>query len=237
MTGIWSGVAWLRSSLPSITLIAVCILIVSSVLERRVKLESIATSQKALADTMNQFPPTGIRFEDRRAFRIPLGRLLENANHIDILGMTLLGVASTSGDFLLGKARAGCRVRFILVDPDCDALAYAVGFSPEENDVEERKRHVRTATRMLEPLINTGHAEIRHISEVPPFNLLVTDPDTHRGRVQVEIYTHNRSTIERPHFVLSPASDPYWYAFFAGQFELLWDDATPHTLADTVATT
>jgi hypothetical protein len=43
MTGIWSGATWLSNNVPSITLIVVCTLIVSSFLEKRIQLENFYT--------------------------------------------------------------------------------------------------------------------------------------------------------------------------------------------------
>ena len=66
MTGIWAGIPWLSNNLTSFTFIAVCVLIVSSFLERRVQLERFAEEVNQKLNGIAQSAHSGIKLENRQ---------------------------------------------------------------------------------------------------------------------------------------------------------------------------
>lgn len=237
MTGIWSGPAWISNNISNLTFIAVCLLIVSAFLERQIainrleritsqKLDDILLQQNEFSKKMQDFPPTGISLNDRRAFTAPFEVLLENIEHVDILGLSLVGVVTHYRSFLLTRARAGCKFRFILVDPNSYAVSSAVGFV--EADEQYRKEEIQNSIRRLEPLLETGNAQLRFTSVAPCFSLVILDPDEPTGQVRVELYVYNVDVSDSPHFILTQDLDKKWYDFFRQQFNKLWKDARPH---------
>lgn len=236
MTGIWSNIPWLSGNLTGLTFIAVCVLIVSSFLERRVvieelkritnqKLDHMLSRQREISERIREFTPPTIRLEDRRGYTEPFEVRLADAQHVDLLGLSLLGIVASCGSFLLARAMAGCKFRILLIDPDSHAASTAVGFV---EDVQYRKPDIERSIRNLEPLLETGNVELRLMPVVPPFGLLIIDPDKPQGKVQVELYGHEIATSDRPHFVLTQTIDKQWYDFFRNQFLKFWNDAQPH---------
>jgi hypothetical protein len=203
-------------------------------LERRVKFESlqsdtkqgianILSQQEELSRLIREFPSTGIKFEDRGGYTVPFEARVANAQHVDILGLSLAGILTHYGNFILKKTRAGCKFRVLLVDPDSHAVSSAVGFLQE--NVKHRQQEIRSLIRHLKPSIETGNAELKFTSVAPPYSILIIDPEESSGEVQVELYAYNAYASERPHFVLTQTIDKHWYDFFRGQFEHLWNDA------------
>jgi hypothetical protein len=238
MTDIWSGVPWLSSNLTSLTFIAVCILMTSSFLERRIglerlsratnhKLDCILSRQRGLCEQIREFTPRGVVFEDRRGYTVPFEQRFEDARQMDFIGLSLMGLVSTYGSFLLEKAKSGCKLRFVVVDPDSQAVSTAVGFGFEE-DAVYRKRDIEHAVQRLQPIFETGNAELRFAPVAPPFSLVVTDPGELGGKVQVELYGYKVALSDRPHFVLSQDNDKIWYDHFKDQFGRFWRDSRPH---------
>jgi len=73
--------------------------------------------------------------------------------------MSLAGIIHHYKDFLRAKARAGCRFRFILLDPDSDATKSAIGFF--EDNPQYRKQEIQISSRTLGPIpVNEIHSAI-----------------------------------------------------------------------------
>jgi hypothetical protein len=238
MTDIWSGVPWLSSNLTSLTFIAVCILMTSSFLERRIgleklsrttnhKLDYILSRQRGLCEQIREFTSRGVVFEDRLGFTVPFEKRFEDARQMDFLGLSLMGLASTYGSFLLKKAKSGCKLRFVVVDPGSQAVSTVVGFGLKE-DAMFRKRDIEHAVQRLQPILETGNAELRFAPVAPPFSLVVTNPGELGGKVTVELYGYKVALSDRPHFVLAQDSNRIWYDHFKDQFDRLWRDSRPH---------
>lgn len=71
MTDLWSS-PWLSKNLPYLTFIAVCVLIVSAFLERKITLERLQTQQEELSRLMSGFPPARIKFQGRGGYTMPV---------------------------------------------------------------------------------------------------------------------------------------------------------------------
>jgi len=91
--------------------------------------------------------------------------------------------------------------------------------------IQSRKRDFEAVIERLHPIIETGNAELRLLSIVPPFSLLIIDVGKPDGKVQVSPYSYRIDSSDRPHFVLRNSTDKHWYDFFVEQFDKLWIDA------------
>jgi hypothetical protein len=238
MTGIWSNVPWLSDDLTGFTFIAVCVLIVSSFLERRIilerltrtadqKLDGLILRQQELLDEIRISASPGTKLENRRGYVVPFEIRLAETEHIDLLGMSLKGVISIYGGFLFERAIAGCKFRFLLLDPRSPAVSAPVGFM---DNATSRKLDIEQSVRFLEQLLRTGNAELRFTPFAPPFGLVIADPEKPDGIVQVELYQYEVAQSERPHFLLT-RDNKRWYEYFWDQFERIWSDARPHEVA------
>jgi hypothetical protein len=234
MTGVFSSVPWLHDNLPELTFIAICLLIVSSFLERRITLEGLREmSRESLEDTLlgqqeiskqiAGLAASDIRLGNRLEFRMSFERQLAHAKAVAILGLNL-SRSSASKDYLYERARAGCKFRILLAEPDSPAQRMTAGTADEA----VRQRDLENSIRKLEPLLETGNVKLRYLPVVPPFSLLIIDPEDEFGIVQVELFVYGTPTSERPHFVLTKANQKRWFDFFMKQFDLLWTNSRPH---------
>ena len=239
VTGIWKGIPWLSENITSITLIAVCTLIVSTFLERRIRLErleqnmqekqnQILREQMRFVSLLEKNKLLGIKLQDGRDFTIPLETRLAQAKEIEILGFSLIGIVVQFGGFFLKKAQEGCKLKFIIVDPEsaaADASPELLELGNAKNTTRTRRQDIKNVIERLRPAVETGNAEVRVISSVPPFSLLIFDKNQSVGEVQVSLYSYRIAPSDRPHFTLDQATGKHWYDFFVTQFDKLWEDA------------
>lgn len=228
-------VSWLAEERILLSLIfgAVCLLIVASFIERRIKLDNILSQQQELSMQMREFAPPCIRFKNRSGFEESFEDFLEDAKRVDIFGVSLMPVITTHWRCLSAKIKGRCKLRFLLVDPNCPAANTAM--SSVEDTLYLRpnvKEDIQNSIRRLEPLLEMGNAELRFTSFAPSFGLLITDPGKPNGKTQVELYAYGISPGDRPHFVITQAYEP-WYDFFTQQFERLWESAREHRVSQT----
>jgi hypothetical protein len=172
----------------------------------------------------NKLRGRGVRLRDRNSFAEPLERRLASASEVCLVGVNLVGIISHHRDLMTARAKEGCRFRIVTLDPEflnLSSLPYSWYGSG-------RKESLRYAMHSIERIIRkTGEdrVELRLARFPPPYSLLMIDPGRASGEVQVELYTHGRSTQERPHFILTRDIDSYWYDFFRREFELVWESS------------
>jgi hypothetical protein len=182
---------------------------------------------------IREFAPPCIGFKNRSEFEESFENFLEDAKQVDIFGMSLMPIITAYWGCLSEKAKARCKLRFLLVDPDCPAVSAAMGSVEDTLHLRPNvKEDIQNSVRRLEPLLEMGNAELRFTSFAPSFGLLITDPGKPNGKTQVELYAYGISPGDRPHFVITQAYEP-WYDFFTQQFERLWESARKHKTSQT----
>jgi hypothetical protein len=146
---------------------------------------------------------------------------VQGAAQVDIVGLSLKGLLNTNLAFLLKMANSGCKFRLLLVHPD------SIGFAPGIEHQSDRKDDIRQSTEFLKDMQTqaTGNLEIGLTSIIPPFSLVIIDPDKDRGSVSVEFIAYKLDADERLLFSITRANDSRGYEFFISQFELLWKDS------------
>jgi hypothetical protein len=171
-----------------------------------------------------------IILDDRSGFTIPLEIKLKNAQEICFLGVSLKGIVSHHVDYLFSKAKEGCKIRFLFVDPVSPATN-SVPELPADSSIDEviasRRKDIEIVVGWLKPIVKTGNAEIRLTNIVPPYALTMIDPATDHGEIQVGMYVYKAisGASERPHFTITMSNSEKWYRFFKNQYEKIWIDA------------
>ncbi|MBN2130069.1 MAG: hypothetical protein JW741_11260 [Sedimentisphaerales bacterium] len=176
-------------------------------------------------------PSADLIFSNRKLLS-PLEDRLDSARHIDVNGGSLFRLTSGYIGYFQQKAADGCRLRFLLVDPDSEAakiLARHVCY--EIQNLDEYVGHIRTSLANLLRLKQeySKLVDIRVYDCVPPFGLLISDPRKPCGQVQAEIYSFAVPIRERPEFTLTAAHDPRYFDFFVKQYEAAWGKAKVYT--------
>jgi hypothetical protein len=185
--------------------------------------------------------PTGVGLRSRRDSLLPsVSSEFGDAQHIDLLGYTLLGLFAKDHKYLESKANAGCKFRILLLNPSSDEAVFVGARLTDSRelelaakDFEERIGRVRGDIERtvidLRPMLKTGNVELKYISLATPYSLTIFDPKLPKGKVRVELYSFNMAGPDRPYFELTKAIDKKWYDFFIDQFERLWQTATPYS--------
>jgi hypothetical protein len=165
-------------------------------------------------------------------FSEDLFRLAENAAEVFVTGVTrntFLNSEFSRWERLIGN---GCRMRFLLVDPDSDAIAiaaerYYVYRSPEA--ARERGRFVLNLLRELKAATG-GNLEVRLTHYPLSLGIVAVDPvvpGTSRSAIFAEYYQYQAGA--EPKFVINGRDRP-WYKHFIDEAETLWNAATPFPL-------
>jgi hypothetical protein len=169
-----------------------------------------------------------ISLSDRGGYDTPFEKLLENTRKVDFLGVSLVGIVVHYEAFLVQKAKSGCKMRFLIIDPDSSTInVNIVGFW--DKNPENRKADVRRSIRTIKHLANIGNVELRTTTVSIPYSIIIKDKDTkfNQATVQVELYGYDVSPSELPHFFITAADNEAWYAYFVQQYENLWKDGKP----------
>jgi hypothetical protein len=167
-------------------------------------------------------------FLDRKALP-PLEKRLQFSKEVIFTGGSLCRISTEYLGFLEQKAQEGCKLKFLLVEPQSTAACLVAQYVVYEiNNPTAYDEQIRNSLTNLGKLKQKYEklVEIKVSQGVPPFGLIAADPRKNHGTVQVELYTLAVPTRNRPEFTLLKDRDPYWYEFFLNQFDQMWDRAT-----------
>ena len=220
MTGIWTDIPWLSDNLSSITLIAVCLLIVSAFLERRVLLDSISEKLNRRLDKLISSTTGDVKLRNREALEIPFETRIANARDVCIFGRNLVGLLSHYESHIEQRANEGCKFRIAICDPN---YTFSTGENAKPWKGKSRAQHdTDHSVVILRQLQKNENIQVAFFPVPPHFSLLLIDASQSHGEIQVEILPYEISESKRPHFVLSKANNEEWYDFFLQQFEITW---------------
>jgi hypothetical protein len=148
-----------------------------------------------------------------------------------VSGMNLRRVATSHFGLFEGRLSEGANLRFLLVDPDSDAVPIIADRNYVYRDPEKLKAAIESS---LESLVRLGTGrpikgsiEIRVLRYVPSYGLTLVDPDRLTGRIRVDLYPYRVPPENYPCFWIEGKTNGKWYQFFRDQFQALWDAAKP----------
>lgn len=150
---------------------------------------------------------------------------LKYAKDIRISGASLFRLTTEYLGFLQEKAKEGCKFKFLLLDPNCEAAKLvATHIVYEVNDNQTYINNINTTISNLTLLKKKypDNIEIKIADFIPSFSIFITDPEKEDGTIRVEIYTQAVPTRERPQLALSNNREPHWFKFFLNQFDEMW---------------
>jgi hypothetical protein len=204
----------------SITIAILGLLAMSSLITRN-RIEQIsnrvASSRDSFLKGRSQLSPLSERGKDR--------------SEIIIAGVSLFSIVAEI-DYFEQKLRAGCKLRFLLLSPNSEAIQAWNSLNKTQNVQDEIKSNLKILEALLELQdTSTGCCEIRISNIFLPFGLAAFDPDSSSGVMNVEMYAYKRYLGERPHFTISKAKDSKWFDYFKNQYEQLWADSTKWEVA------
>lgn len=167
----------------------------------------------------------------KRAELPTLQQQLEDAQSIEICGMSQLAVATTYRSFLLQKVRAGCTLRLLMLNPkNQDLMDMIEPFVPNHN-VQEHTRAILLALDYLEreqELFNSPLVEICLYDKPLAHAMLVINRQKADARVRVEMYMRSTEPAESPGFYVFKKDEPSWFRALEVEFDDHWTNAKPY---------
>lgn len=167
---------------------------------------------------------TGEQLQDRSGL-LPVREFAQAASEISFLGVSGISVLLNDLGFFERKIKEGCKLRFILLDPDSPALQtwnLLTKVTTTESDIKTALEFLKGLMRMERA---KGKCEVRLSKVYPPFALLISDISKNTGLMNVEFYTYKTTFSDRPHIQLSQVHNQKWFNFYKAQFEQFWSDA------------
>lgn len=173
---------------------------------------------------------------DRFAFDgNPLPDRLKNAKEIWIFAPSAVNLLSAHTCELLRTgplSRPGGVIRVVVLDPTEKA---AVQLATRQLDdsldypIQDFTASLQTTMNLLRAMaswhINSSF-EYRLLDYNPGFSLVAIDPNSRNGRLIVEFHGfHNEATSSRMHIEIDRKQSDHWYAYWADQFNRIWEAA------------
>ncbi|WP_157894776.1 hypothetical protein [Streptantibioticus cattleyicolor] len=164
---------------------------------------------------------------------------VRTAQDIRIVGVTLSRTLRNLVDELQRRVAAGAVVKVALLDPAGSAPEEAARRSTIPDRAEMYRNRLRSSVDLLRELASTpgaeGRVEVRFLSFVPAFGLLLLDPRRPGGRTYVDIYSHSSASGDAV-FTVLPHRDGHWCDHFQTEFDSVWQDGRPADASDGFAT-
>ncbi|HBG74918.1 MAG: hypothetical protein A2X25_07545 [Chloroflexi bacterium GWB2_49_20] len=164
-----------------------------------------------------------------RSKLLPPSEIASSASEIAFVGVSGISIFVNHLGFFEQKFISGCKLRFILLDPESPSLQTWNLMSK----VTTTETDIKSALELLKGLVRAkkakGKCEIRLLKVYVPFGLLISDPYKDNGQMNVEFYTYKTTLSDRPHIQLSRTHDRQWFEFYVKQFEEIWSDSQEWT--------
>ncbi len=157
---------------------------------------------------------------------ISFSQVLERAEpntEIRILGICLLSLARTQ-PFLEKKLEAGCRIKILLLDPECNAVKERAEdegrpYDEVREEIEASERIHRIFVERMRPKGLRGNIELKYYDRYPSFFLLAT-----QSLVVVGFYLRKSRGLECPHIELEVKGGGL-YEPFLRHFDAAWAES------------
>ena len=178
------------------------------------------------------------------AFFRPVGDFdlrVQNAVQVDFCGVTLTNTISTRFTILRDRLQNGAKLRFLIIDPESQAIDMSAQRSVNPKDTIYYQRRLESTFADLTYLYKfnedlkgskkkateIGNISVRMLSYAPSFGIISLDAKSKQGIVRVELYPHKFGFKTPPSFMLTPENDKEWYSYFIEQFEQMWKTSRP----------
>ncbi|MBM3130300.1 MAG: hypothetical protein FJ009_16945 [Chloroflexi bacterium] len=189
-------------------------------------------TQQEIAQAIKDFPSGRLK---RRRDIMPLDKFTENAEGILVIARTASKVSGLT-NFFQKKLERGCRLRFVVTNPeaydhnDIEAVTPIPLTGKEALDVFKADLTSTLANiRYLHELAEktSGKVEVRLVNYISNLSFVVLDNGDGRGSIIVELMPYKCQILDRPYIELSSHDpDTHWYDLFRDTCEDIWEHST-----------
>lgn len=219
----------IRFSTEQIILALLAFLAIDTLVERLDLLASIEQDIQTIRETLTPKVGADTFLRKRRNFPRMEQLISEARDDIWVAGVTLDTMVTLVGTFE-SKLKQGCNIRFLALAPHGEALKAAAKYYASDPDfitTRIRSNLIALASRLK---TGEGSVEIRVLDRVFPTGYFITDPNSHKAQMIVQLYLYHIDAEEAPLFELSKTDDKQWFSVYMRQFERAWSDAKEFTL-------
>lgn len=161
----------------------------------------------------------------RREQLQPWTQNIQGCDELAMSGLSLRTFTKENLGSVRRMLQAGGTCRFLLLAPESPASALVARNFLAQDDPQEYDGEVQASiTRLAALRQQWPHAVgLRTLEHLPASSITLIRSSGDETSAFVELYTEEESSVGRPHLQLSPSTSPLWFAYFAQQFEILWD--------------
>ena len=159
---------------------------------------------------------------------------LEGAKQVFISGGSLYRLANEYQNMFEKLAENGCKLRFLLANPDGPSIeSLSSGVVYESSDPESYRAQVRSSVATLTKLASRYPTlcEVRLYTLPPSFSLMIVEKEKDTSTILVEIYAFRLPTRDRPMLFLDKQRDPRLHELFSSQFKAMWESKFSHPIS------
>lgn len=130
----------------------------------------------------------------------------------------------------------GCKIKILLLNPfDDDALENWKRLQKDEIVNEKQIRNTITQLKgFMRGIGKSPNCEIRFSEVFIPFSMLAVDMKKNDGTSSMNVEFHGYKIRDdvRPHIVLTPQDNYFWFKFYVDQFDAAWEAGKFINLSD-----
>ena len=174
-----------------------------------------------------------------RAGRFEFADFIEDAEDVLVCGISLTGFILSQIARIRQLASRGCRVRFVVIEPDVPFLGHIDLNAPTQAGEKVVRSEIRGGLARLarvydslsEPARNS--IEVRTYGGIPFYSGIKISAQSRTGNViWVSFYSYGQASGERRCLLLNPVASPRTFAFYSESLEILWNGSDPIDLQD-----
>ncbi len=170
---------------------------------------------------------TGEDFLRKRQQLPDLEKDCRTASELLIASVSSITLLHSKQTFFLEKLREGCKVRFLMVNPESDALL----IWDQLIDMNVTCTDIKSSLEYLRDFVETGNCEVRFANIFLPFSMIMVDPHKSSAWAIVEFHGY-RVKYNRPHLIIRAEQHSVWLEYYRNQVESLWEDSKPWLFND-----
>jgi len=204
----------------------------SMLLERLIRLRKIENSMEHIYQYLlnNNSAPSFDNIFKRRRSQPSLEERLDSAREIFITGGSLVRITNEYIGYFKDKAKDKCKLKFVIVNPESEAAKLLVNnVVYEVNDYEVYLNQTKNSLRSLLVLSADypEYVEVKVTNQVPPFGLVIADPNKEYGSMTIEVFGYALPARERGSILIKRNHEPESFSYFKSQFEKIWENSDP----------
>jgi hypothetical protein len=187
----------------------------------------MATKLNDLQSALSSLRHTSVSDIFRRGYP-NLQKDFDNTSSISVLGTNLVSTINSYYGIFEKAIDGGCKLRIIISSTESGVLGMLKFCNYKADDIDALRSMIQYHTKRILALGTSGHggAEVRALSYVPPYGIIVAKKKDGGGKIYVKLMSFRTLPGQYPTMEIGQ-EDVEWFHFFDEQFEKFWEAAKP----------